>query len=211
MFPQLADANTVTVNVPGTSDPWLAGMPNGSTASLTDVAPAHSPILVSSLCLSSGSVLGFGATGLVAYGPGDPSGGPDGTPSVPGTHTTAAENGISNVFMPSNALVGVFLGPLQPSLSPAPPALDFSTPASRDYITLSPLLQQTFFIGDGFTSGAVAQGIVVPSGATRLYLGTLDGCCWGNNVGSFDVTVTDPCTTIAVEATSWEHVKALYR
>ena len=32
------------VVVPGTSDPWLAGQPNGTTASGGDVAPNESPV-----------------------------------------------------------------------------------------------------------------------------------------------------------------------
>ena len=35
-------AQAVSVIVPGTSDPWLAGMPNGTTASSGDVAPTDS-------------------------------------------------------------------------------------------------------------------------------------------------------------------------
>jgi hypothetical protein len=33
------------------------------------------------------------------------------------------------------------------------------------------------------------QQVVVPSGATRLFLGTMDGCCWNNNYGAHDVEV----------------------
>ncbi|HEY3242752.1 MAG TPA: hypothetical protein VGM03_05305 [Phycisphaerae bacterium] len=46
-----------------------------------------------------------------------------------------------------------------------------------------PGLRQPFFIGDGLTgtgSGAVQQ-FLVPDGATRLFLGTIDGCEWSNN------------------------------
>jgi len=35
----------VEVSVPGYADPWLAGMPDGTTASSGDVAPTHSPVL----------------------------------------------------------------------------------------------------------------------------------------------------------------------
>src|SRR5437867_3772803 len=36
----------VTISVPGTADLWLAGMPDGSTASFGDSAPGQSPVLV---------------------------------------------------------------------------------------------------------------------------------------------------------------------
>jgi hypothetical protein len=67
---------------------------------------------------------------------------------------------------------------------------DFASAASRDYLVLNPALQQVFFMGDGLTDGGVAQRIGAPLGATRLYLGTMDGWSWNNNVGSFDVTIS---------------------
>jgi hypothetical protein len=35
------------------------------------------------------------------------------------------------------------------------------------------------------------QSLVVPAGATRLFLGTDDGFGWYNNVGAFDVSLTN--------------------
>jgi hypothetical protein len=188
-------AQGTPINVPGTSDLWLAGMPNGSTASYNsgsgepaDVAPAQSPVLVSGIPIVAGTMLVWTATGLVGH-PGDIAG-PDGATWVGSyTHFTGAENGISDIQVPIDSLLGVFLGPSQPDLFPAPGALDFSTEANRDYLSLSPLLQQVFFMGDGVTSGGNQQTIIVPTGATRLYLGTMDGYSWNNNSGSFDVTI----------------------
>ncbi len=172
------------VTVPGTSVPWLAGMPAGSTASGGDVAPAQSPVQFTTFAVTPGLVLRFTATGAVCnFGcAGDP---PDGG----GPFGHGAENGMSDVVAPLNSLLGVFLDASQPNLSAAPGGLDFSTLASRDYLTLSPALKQVFFIGDGLTSGSVRQGIVVPAGATRLFLGTMDGGEWNNNAGSFSVGV----------------------
>jgi len=71
-----------------------------------------------------------------------------------------------------------------------PASIDFGV-VGLNFSTLSPLLQQTFFIGDGLTgngSGTV-QTFIVPAGATRLYLGSVDGFGWYNNTGSFNVTV----------------------
>jgi hypothetical protein len=44
----------------------------------------------------------------------------------------------------------------------------------------------------------VCQQVVVPEGATRFFLGTMDGFGWFNNEGQFDVQVTDLCGTTAV-------------
>lgn len=185
-----AAAQTVTIVVPGTSDPWLAGMPDGATASASDVAPTHSPVLVTGLTFVPGDRFGFHATGRVGNSPfaADLAPGPDGGPIA--IHFAGAENGIATVTAPVNGLLGLFLGPAQPSLTAAPVALDFTSPASRDYLTLSPLLKQPFFIGDGRTGANAAQTVLVPTGATRLYLATMDGFQWGNNVGSLTVDVT---------------------
>src|SRR5262249_19869036 len=110
-----AFAEMVTVAVPATADPWLAGMPNGSTASLGDVAPAQSPVQVLGLGISPGVPLAFTASGMVHFEPPVSAGdGPDGRATLIIGHATGAENGISNVFAPANALMGVFLGPDQP-------------------------------------------------------------------------------------------------
>jgi hypothetical protein len=68
--------------------------------------------------------------------------------------------------------------------------LDFSTQTQRDYTSIDPQVRQPFFVGNGQTSGSVQQTIIVPSNATRLFLGTMDGHEWSNNVGGFNVTIT---------------------
>jgi len=110
--------------------------------------------------------------------------------------------GISgmNLFetIPANRRVmflsGVFIADSEPA-APAPASLDFSSTAlGRSFTELSPLLYQTFYIGDGLTgegSGDV-QTFIVPTGATRLFLGIVDGSYfvggpdyYDNNDGSF--------------------------
>jgi hypothetical protein len=114
------------------------------------------------------------------------------------TGSPAAEHGISSVTMPHNAIVGVFLNNNVPDTDPAaqPPALDFSTQGERDFTVLTPQLRQPFYAGDGQTSSNVQQQIVVPAGATRLFLGTMDGHEWSNNVGGYNATITN--TTISI-------------
>ena len=183
----------VIISVPGTSDPWLAGMPPGSTASLGDVAPAQSPAEVLGLAFAPGNLLTFisdGSTDHCDFG-GCGLAGAEGDLAEGSTgHTTGAENGLSNVVALIDSLIGVFLGPGAPNGSAAPGGLDFSTAASRDFASLSPLLKQTFYIGNGLRNDmSTLQTFVVPAGATRLFLGTMDGFGWFNNVGSLRVTV----------------------
>ena len=94
-------------------------------------------------------------------------------------------------------LAGVFLTDNAPT-APAPASLDFSsTSLGTAFSELSPLLQQTFYIGDGRTgegTGSV-QTFWVPDGATRLFLGIVDGAYfvggpdyYDNNDGSFSAT-----------------------
>jgi len=104
---------------------------------------------------------------------------------------TGSEHGISNIATPINSLNGVFLDGNVPDTedSTIPPGLDFSTQTERDYTSLEPQVRQTFFAGDGQTSTGVQQTILVPPTATRLFLGTMDGHEWSNNVGGFSVTI----------------------
>lgn len=119
-------AHAVPITVPGTSDPWLAGMPAGSTASGSDVAPAQSPVEVLGLNLGLGGFLTFtSATGGVLNTPGcpptcDPIDGSSFT-----SHSGGDENGIADARVPFNALVGVLLNNAQPDSSAAPAGLNF--------------------------------------------------------------------------------------
>ncbi|HEX4886090.1 MAG TPA: PEP-CTERM sorting domain-containing protein [Casimicrobiaceae bacterium] len=187
-----ASAQVTNVIVPGTADPWLAGMPAGATASLGDTAPAQSPVLVGGpVNVALGGTLRFSATGEVSNTGVLLGITPDG--QAPATHTTGAENGIATLTAPVNGLIGVFLDATQPDLAGPPPGgLSFTTPAELGYATLSPALRQPFFIGDGLTGtgSGTAQVVTIPAGATRLYLAAMDGFGWFNNAGQFAVTVT---------------------
>ena len=186
---------TLSVDVPGSADPWLAGMPDGSTASSSpissgiSVAPQQSPVLVFNLPLTAGSALTFAVSGSVNYKSATPKNTPEGDLTI-ASHTAGAQNGISNVFAPRNSLMGLFLNAQQPNISDPPPDLNFSTPASRNYLQLSPLLKQVFFIGDGLNNEGVLQQIIVPKGTDRFYLGTMDAYDWSDNVGAFSVALT---------------------
>jgi hypothetical protein len=189
-----AAVTRAAVNVPGTANPWLAGMSNGSTACGGDSAPTQSPVLFQSF--APGSVLVFSVTGTTDHG-GVPFGlTPDGGP----LQAHAAENGISSNNLPISSLVGVFLDGSQPSSTPAPGSFPYVPGAS----VLRPGLKQIFFIGDGLTgtNTGTTQQIVAPAGATRLFLGTQDGCGWSDNGGSFSTTITVYSTSFTVPGTA---------
>jgi len=183
-------ANAASVVVAGTSDPWLAGQPNGTSASLGDgigdYAPAQSPVYAGTV--TPGNTVTWSATGLVGNGAGEPQFGPNG--DTAGTlygllsHGSGAENGISDINgIGVDALLGVFLGPGVPA-GTTPAALTFGGGGGLGftYGSLSPLVDQVFYMGDGS-----AQDVIVPAGATRLFLGTMDGFGWDNNTGDFVV------------------------
>ena len=200
-FPLSAEAATVTV--PGTSNPWLAGMPDGwneSSRGTGDGVPGQAPVLVSDLTLTPGGVLRFRAQGGVHIDNTFTSREPPDGGSVT-QHNAGPQNNIGDIRAPFNSLLGVFLGPDRPDLSPPPAFLDFSTGESRNYALLRPSLKQTFFIGDGLTRSGILQQVVVPAGATRFYLGTMDSTQWRNNVGAFTVhVVPEPGVPLAAAA-----------
>jgi hypothetical protein len=191
-------ASAVTIAVPGSANPYLAGLPNGSTASGGDSAPGQSPVLVTGVPITFGTSLNFSATGATNNSFSLPASGS--TPDGGTVFSRGSENGISGTTTRLNSLVGVFLDSSTPTASLAPSALDFGTVSSQSYLSLSPLLKQVFFIGDGLTgtgSGS-AQTVVVPFGATRLFLGSADGFEWNNNSGQFTVNVSAISASTAV-------------
>ncbi len=106
------------VTVPGTADPFLAGLPDGSTAKGGDKAPAQSPVLVPLTGVNGGDQITFSATGSTSV-----SGPPSDTGTLDGDSFfySGPENGISGCNYPINALVGVFLDnnpPLPPRRRP---------------------------------------------------------------------------------------------
>jgi Flp pilus assembly protein TadG len=117
-------------------------------------------------------------------------------PSLPqGSQTTAgSEHGISNIEAPINSLIGVFLDKTSSTngadSETAPSGIDYSTQTARDYLSVEPQINQSFFIGNGSTSSSVQQTIIVPSNAYQMFLGTMDGHEWSNNVGGYNATIT---------------------
>ncbi|MBI4903339.1 MAG: hypothetical protein HY820_06880 [Acidobacteria bacterium] len=96
-------------------------------------------------------------------------------------------NGIGYIQAPRSSLIGVFLSDSILSSS-TPPDVNYLRGA-QELEVLRPLLQQPFFIGAGKTVGGSVRTVVVPSGATRLFLGITDSTV-GSYSGSFTVTVS---------------------
>jgi hypothetical protein len=107
-----------------------------------------------------------------------------------GPTDVASTDVISGIVHESNGmfLVGVFLGEGAPA-GPAPDRLDATQAELLEQI--EPNIGQTFPVGDG-----VGHRYIVPTGATRLFLGFADAngylgpAGWyGNNSGALDVVV----------------------
>jgi RHS repeat-associated protein len=142
------------------------------------------------LRVSPGQILQFEVTGTVGccFDTSFQTG-PDGYGSGTGL---AAQSGISGMSS-SRAMfmAGVFLGATPPGgAAPAPSVMEGT------YSLAAPGLQQVFYIGDGESTGAGAHSIIVPIGATRLFLGFGDGygfvgtpSGYFNNSGSMNVTM----------------------
>jgi Flp pilus assembly protein TadG len=176
--------------------PWLAGMPTGSTVAATggnptsSTAPSQSPYQVSGVTISGGVHLSFRDAGGATSYSGSGTFGPDGQTSW--IVAQAATNGINTTSAPIQSVVGIFLDNNAPNTTALAGSLDFSTDASRDFTTLSPGLKQVFFIGDGLNSSGQLQEFVVPTGATRLYLGIMDEKgWWWDNAGTISTTLMD--------------------
>lgn len=145
-----------------------------------------------------GSVSCGAANGCITINGGGNLNDADGVGAAPGTSSNTGSGSISGIVAPgAGYLVGLFVGAGGPS-GAAPALLDF-TSIGTNFTSLSPLLDQTFFVGDGQTGDdtGTEQTFVVPTGATELYLGISDACgydgspgCLGDNDGQFTATYT---------------------
>jgi len=160
-------ANSNIFGAGKTSAPGPAGGSGGQLPPMFDFAAA------------AGQVLTFSSiSGIINYNWANPAtstnGIGDGRAFPSGTNISSY-GGISGIQNDAfGFLVGVFLTDLEPT-DPAPLALDFTNNTSFEEI--SPLLNQTFFIGDGLTGSGEGniQRFLVPNQATRLFLGFVDG------------------------------------
>ncbi len=161
------------VKVYGISQLTLAGQPSGATYH-GDGAPLNSPVQVGIPLVAGQGIHITAGTGADGANFNDTSGG---------------SFGIGQISAPSGSVIGVFLGDFV-NTATSPPSVDY-TGAGRDVQELMPLLQQPFYVGAGTTLSAQSRVIIVPAGATRLFLGTT-----GYAVAGFNGTVSATAITV---------------
>lgn len=175
------------ITIDAKSNIFAAGRTNTSTSGGGLLPP------VFNLQAGTGRVLTFSSvTGLTEASTNNPPFiPPDGTTNL--TTNINTLDGISGILSPTIMfLVGVFLDGTSPSGDVAPPRLDFSTPPTGlgvDFVALSPLLNQTFFVGDGLGAGGTTQVFQVPDAANRLFFGFADASFFTGSPGLYDDNV----------------------
>lgn len=205
-------AHATTVTVAATDVIYAAGTQFAEAAATGGTLPVAISVL------PGGTVTFSSITGVVSLDNGasfvNPDG--DGLGERVATSSTTGFGSISGITVPFDGyLVGVFVAAGGPS-GAAPASLDFTTGVGKNFISLSPLLDQTFFIGDGEVGDAVGesftgaiQQFLVPAGAGTLYLGFSDAGGfngnpgeYGDNTGSFSVTESETGGTTGASGTT---------
>jgi hypothetical protein len=187
---------SVLLNVNGNMNIFLAGQAS-SPGGLAGALPAEQDFLP-----VAGNVLSFtgpgiptpGITGTTTPCAACPSAGADGAnlgSQPPATNISLSSTNISGIQYTGIEmfLIGVFLGPGLPG-SPVASIGDYGTGAvvTPNQLTYTPLVGQTFFVGDGLTgtgSGSVQQ-FIVPTGATRLFLGFADAMLFSGQASMYN-------------------------
>ncbi|MCW2700986.1 MAG: hypothetical protein JWQ45_2521 [Blastococcus sp.] len=191
--PLVASAAPTAVTVPADANIFAAGQ--GSLPQLD--GPGSLP---PSVAVAADQALTISAHGGVACSADTAAGvsTPDSGSCGGATTDVASYGGISGMVAPGSMfLAGVFTAGA-PDDSRTPSRLDFSDGAlGRNFLSLSPDLDQTFFVGDGKTDTGADQSFVAPPGATALHLGIVDAFAvrgqpgqYHDNTGSFDVSVS---------------------
>ena len=168
-------AHGVQMTIPGTANLWGAGLSVMPSGGARGTLPP-----VFTLASGGGTLVFSQVTGQIKYGTNQPFHGPDGSLTGPSDINPSPHNDISGYKGSTRApLVGVFRDGAAPVPGATPPAtLDFSgTGLGMGFDQLFPGLNQVFFIGDGLsgTGSGTQQQFHIPTGATRLFLGTVDG------------------------------------
>lgn len=118
-----------------------------------------------------------------------PNTNPDGIGGPINSSNVASSGGISGISAPGALfLVGLFLDTTNLPSGVAPASLNYISGLSTADASFSPLLNQTFFIGDGLTGDGVGsiQSFVVPTFANALILGVVDSFSFSGPPGYFN-------------------------
>lgn len=175
-----------------------------ATCAITGFSIEKLPQIVS---VKAGDAVTFAADGTILYwATSNNLYGPAG--STLSTADIRSVGGISGYHGPAGALAGVFIGADIPT-GTAPAEFNY-TDGNIDFTAKVPLLNQIFYIGDGY-SGSVLRSFIVPDSATRLAVGIVEAAGWQynsgfyvDNSGSFNVNISvyDPapaCGTLGCQ------------
>jgi hypothetical protein len=196
-------ALTIVASLGANAQTFVSGFIDARSA-IFNADPANSVTALNPLMFSltpgSGRILTFSSvTGdTKSQGdPGQPYAGPDGqywfTNGVHITSLGSISGVIDDVGDSQMSLVGVFTAD---TISGPAPVRQNYTGSVKNQASYTPLLNQTFFIGDGLTGtyvgdaatghgSGVPQLFYVPTGATRLYLGFADAPTFNGSPGSY--------------------------
>ena len=177
-------AGRTDIVIPPASDPWPGGLirhggatPEEALESIPPFVPVAGGDVIKALDPAVGGINFFNGFGPAFFGPGGNG--------VSGSNLSSF-GGISGYIGPQGPLAGVFLTDAVPT-SGAPATLDFSSSGmGTDFLSLSPVIGQVFYIGDGKTSGGTFQEFIAPAGATRLFLAIPDGFGFVGAPGAYD-------------------------
>lgn len=175
----------------------FTAQPIDAKASIFEASPANAtdgtapPMFVLSPGL--GRTLTFSSVVGLTYGSaGTPTFGPD-SGNWFGFGTNISSLGAISGVIDNNpgsalALLGVFT---TDAVSGSAPARQNYTGTAKNALTYAPLLNQTFFIGDGLTGtgNGTVQLFAVPDNATRLFLGFADAGNFNGTPGLYNDNV----------------------
>ena len=178
----------------GSTAPTMITLPSGATSV---VFPSVTGSITTGCASTEGCI-------VLNNGTGNNANDPDGIGAAPATSSNTGTSSISGITgSGAGYLVGVFV-PVGGPVGTAPTALDFtSSGLGTSFTSLSPKLDQVFFIGDGLTGNGTGtqQTFNIPTGAGQLWLGISDAGfyngapgAYGDNSGSYtvDFTVNTP-------------------
>ena len=111
-----------------------------------------------------------------------------------GSSSNTGEGSISGITAPgAGYLVGLFVDTDGPA-GTAPPALDYTSTSSTSSSSYSPLVDQTFFIGDGLTGSVRVRNRFSMSRLAQR------NCTWGSAMRP--ATTAAPALTVTITALS---------
>jgi hypothetical protein len=174
----------------GSTAPTMITLPSGATSIVFSNVTGS----ITTGCASTEGCI------ILNHGTGDNPNDPDGVGAAPVTSSNTGTSSVSGITAPgAGYLVGVFV-PAGGPVGTAPTALDFtSSGLGTSFTSLSPQLDQVFFIGDGLTGNGTGtqQTFNIPTGAGQLWLGISDAFgyngapgAYGDNLGLYTVGFT---------------------